>query len=655
MVGDPLDQKLFAATQWVMEDEAEHAYEEEDHPHQAPSSSITTLLTSALNRNIEGLQTVAPHEKGDMAESWGEFGAHGRVIVSPNAVPHAAHGHVDEHLTLPTSSHSQPIAIEPAVSSAAATGEGSVPRATPGSARKQVTSVVLPIKPASSWPGFKDLSALSQSADDTNGGKLSSAKEDGSEHGATAPAKSPVALPPSGPKVPGHVAVNVIPAPEEARFLLLRRFEFSSEKARMVRLPYTNYLSSLPLPFLPSPPLQNLLQSTCTCESNIQGVLAKHPNGSLVMYVKGAPEVIKNLVDPSTLPSDFDGELAQYTREGLRVLGLASRDISNMTESEAMAATQEQLERNLIFMGFAVMINRLKSDTADVIGHLQAANMRCAMITGDHIVTGVSIARQCNILDARKTCAVVDRAKDCDPAAPVMSFSFLMPDGAFVPQPDSVLPQLMAQVESGEIECGITGHGFTALQLLAGPKIADDDDEEGDSPVGHMTVDGVRYDVEVGGPASMSPQQMTMRALRKLVLTRCGVFARMSPEGKKAVVDCMGPGYADHNGNQVKGLGHYVGFCGDGANDLAVLKTALVGVSLCDADASVAAPLTSKNQSISCVVDVVAEGRCSLITAYNIFQFVMVYAFVQVFAANLMYTNGLVVGNYQYLIQVRAG
>lgn len=65
-------------------------------------------------------------------------------------------------------------------------------------------------------------------------------------------------------------------------------------------------------------------------------------------------------------------------------------------------------------------------------------------------------------------------------------------------------------------------------------------------------------------------------------------------------------------------------------------QTALVGVSLCDADASVAAPLTSKNQSISCVVDVVAEGRCSLVTAYNIFQFVMVYAFVQVWGGGGM-------------------
>jgi len=41
--------------------------------------------------------------------------------------------------------------------------------------------------------------------------------------------------------------------------------------------------------------------------------------------------------------------------------------------------------------------------------------------------------------------------------------------------------------------------------------------------------------------------------------------------------------------------------CGDGANDCGALKTAHAGISLSEAEASVASPFTSKQPNIECV------------------------------------------------------
>jgi P-type E1-E2 ATPase len=72
-------------------------------------------------------------------------------------------------------------------------------------------------------------------------------------------------------------------------------------------------------------------------------------------------------------------------------------------------------------------------------------------------------------------------------------------------------------------------------------------------------------------------------------------------------------------------------FCGDGANDVGALKSSLVGLSIaCSAEAHIAAPLTSNNSSPGAVLQVVAEGRCSLSAAFVIFRFMMCYAFIQV-------------------------
>jgi len=66
------------------------------------------------------------------------------------------------------------------------------------------------------------------------------------------------------------------------------------------------------------------------------------------------------------------------------------------------------------------------------------------------------------------------------------------------------------------------------------------------------------------------------------VLIRGQIFARMSPNDKAMLVDKL---------KEV--LKTEVGMCGDGANDCGALKSADAGVSLSQAEASIAAPFTS--------------------------------------------------------------
>lgn len=72
------------------------------------------------------------------------------------------------------------------------------------------------------------------------------------------------------------------------------------------------------------------------------------------------------------------------------MLALAAADVTSIPELQLLGSSQQQLEAAapLVLLGLAVMANPLRWDTADHIATLQAADLRCAMVTGDHVRTG---------------------------------------------------------------------------------------------------------------------------------------------------------------------------------------------------------------------------------------------------------------------------
>lgn len=113
----------------------------------------------------------------------------------------------------------------------------------------------------------------------------------------------------------------------------------------------------------------------------------------------------------------------------------------------------------------------------------------------------------------------------------------------------------------------------------------------------------------------------------KSVIKKAQVFARMSPDDKAFLVESL---------QEV--VEHSIGMCGDGANDCGALKVADVGLSLSEAEASIAAPFTSQVQNISCVVTLLREGRAAMITSFQAFKFIELYSLIQFFSVVMLYS-----------------
>lgn len=145
------------------------------------------------------------------------------------------------------------------------------------------------------------------------------------------------------------------------------------------------------------------------------------------------------------------------------------------------------------------------------------------------------------------------------------------------------------------------------------------------------------YVLAVPGDAFRFIIQYGESHLIEQMLLKGSIFARMSPDEKHELVE------------KLQALDYTTGFCGDGANDCGALKAADVGISLSEAEASVAAPFTSRVFEISCVLDVIKEGRSALVTSFACFKYMSLYSAIQFVTVSIMYSLGSNLGDFQFL------
>jgi Ca2+-transporting ATPase len=138
-------------------------------------------------------------------------------------------------------------------------------------------------------------------------------------------------------------------------------------------------------------------------ERKLMTTVHEAPGGEKVAFVKGAPEVVlkrcTHVMNADGSVSDLDdagrGKIAsENTRmaEGaLRVLALARKGLDEVPEDK------ESLEQGLVFLGLAGMMDPPRPEAIDAVNTCKEVHMRPVMITGDHKITALAIAKEMGI------------------------------------------------------------------------------------------------------------------------------------------------------------------------------------------------------------------------------------------------------------------
>ncbi|XP_054889379.1 polyamine-transporting ATPase 13A3-like isoform X2 [Poeciliopsis prolifica] len=308
-------------------------------------------------------------------------------------------------------------------------------------------------------------------------------------------------------------------------------------------------------------------------------------------FLKGAPEVVAGLCKPHSVPQSFTETLESYTRQGFRVIALAHRQLeSKLSWHKVQMLSRDLIETNMEFLGLIVMQNKIKQESAGVLTELRRANIRTLMVTGDNMLTAVSVARDCGMVLPHENVIVADAVPPRDSRPPCIMWRYV-DNPAQTPKDDQTAQIL---VEEEMYHFALNGRTFAVI-------------------------------------TEHFPQLMQKLALRATV------FARMAPDQKTQLVEIL------------QGIDYIVGMCGDGANDCGALKRAHSGISLSQLEASVASPFTSSTSNISCVPNLIREGRAALITSFCVFKFMALYSIIQYISVILLYWILSNLGDFQFL------
>jgi manganese-transporting P-type ATPase len=256
---------------------------------------------------------------------------------------------------------------------------------------------------------------------------------------------------------------------------------------------------------------------------------------------KGSPEAVSKLL--TSTPTAFDATSEALAKEGYRVIALACKPLDAGAVEEAKDS-RAMCESDLVFAGFIAFTCRVRKDTASVLHRLKEGGMTVTMVTGDALLTAIHVAKEvyiCETVDGKminpmdeeaqgeseevKALLEAKRRAQGDKTVPLTKEDLVYRPILYLEETKSGMK--WKSYESGEIFGDFIAHEVPSLAKT--------------------------HDLATTGKCMASAFEFDNEGTRK-VLGYFKVFARMTPDAKETVIECL------HS------VGKLCMMCGDGAN-----------------------------------------------------------------------------------------
>lgn len=129
-------------------------------------------------------------------------------------------------------------------------------------------------------------------------------------------------------------------------------------------------------------------------ERKYMATIVQSPEGSFMLYVKGAPEMVLGLssqVEGAIDRQSIEAELVKYQSQAMRTLGFAYQKLERIEEG---IADGKLVAKELTFLGIVAISDPVRVDVPPAIRECLAAGIDVKIVTGDTVATAREVARQ---------------------------------------------------------------------------------------------------------------------------------------------------------------------------------------------------------------------------------------------------------------------
>ncbi|CAD6341162.1 unnamed protein product, partial [Miscanthus lutarioriparius] len=367
-------------------------------------------------------------------------------------------------------------------------------------------------------------------------------------------------------------------------------------------------------------------------------------------FIKGAPETIQErLVD---LPAAYVETYKKYTRQGSRVLALAYKLLPEMPVSEARSLERDQVESDLTFAGFAVFNCPIRSDSGAVLQELGQSSHDLVMITGDQALTACHVASQVHI--SSKPVLILTRIK-------TGGFEWVSPDETDRAPYSAVEVAVLS--ESHDL-C-INGDCFEMLQsteavLQVIPYVKNVIEHSLHSlkrwlilmlEVWHIWKKFKPVTAHVG-IALLNAQPVQKVDSKSKAENKSGKLKKQKPanEASSQVTPAANSSAKASSSRPMTAAERQrekLQKMLDEMNDESDGRSAPI-VKL--GDASMASPFTAKHASVAPTLDIIRQGRSTLVTTLQMFKILGLNCLATAYVLSVMYLDGVKLGDVQATI-----